>query len=358
MNARDAATTLAGNGRKANLRFDLRRDLVAIADAEGRFTSLNRTWEDVTGWTREELMAKSVLEFLHPDDVGPTQAVLDRSDQPDFEVEGFPTRIRCRNGSYRWLRWHSRTDGEMWIGVGIDVTEEHEAEERIRRAIAEDRLLVYAQPIFDSKAKEVVLEELLVRLRENGEVLTPARFLPAAELGGAITVLDHWMVGRALALAESGREVAVNLSPRTLAEHDRVAELLELLEASPHATRISFEITETAAIENMPAARELAVRLQELGCGLALDDFGTGTASFIHLRELPISAIKIDRSFIAGLPGGGPDAAVCRAVTLLARELGARTVAEGVETREVLESVTELGIDRVQGFLCGRPAPV
>jgi PAS domain S-box-containing protein len=359
MDSRDARTVLAGVANDPErVRFDLRRDLVATMDESGRFTSLNLAWERALGWTREQLMAMRLRELVHPDDVEPTLRTIRRLGERDLEVVAFENRFRRKDGDWAWLLWHARTDGSMWIGIGLDVTAERVAEERIASAIADHRLLVYAQPIVDRRSGRTVQEELLVRMREDGEVLEPRSFLPEAERTGAVARIDRWMVDRAFELAAGGRRVAVNLSPRTVANAALMQELAELIgERAGQECMVSFELTETAALANLPAAHELGKRLEGLACELALDDFGTGSASFLHLRELPIDTIKIDRSFVAGLDTSEADRAVCRAIAGVARELGLTTVAEGVEDERTLARVEALDVDRVQGFLFGSPVP-
>jgi len=349
------------SGAEAGSAFDLGRDLLCTADAEGRFTSLNTTWEGVLGWSRAELMARPFIELVHPDDVEETLAASSRIGEVDHEIVAFENRYRTKEGGWRWLRWNARSDGTTWFAVAIDVTEDKAAEERVRGAISDERLLVYGQPIADLRSGRVVQEELLVRLiPESGVgVLGAADFLPAAERTGAITSIDRWMTTRGLELAAQGRKVQVNLSARSINDADLMEDLAERVEAiGVAARRVVFEITETTALANIGAARELSDRLGRLGCQIALDDFGTGFASLTHLRELPVQMIKIDISFIAGLRNNRLDRALVRGVAAMARELGLQTVAEGVEDATTYALLGDYEIDRVQGYLVGRPRPL
>ena len=345
------------------MRFDMQRDLLCTSNASGRFTSLNAAWERVLGWTREELMARPFIELVHPDDVARTEAERSRIGEIDRELIAFENRYRTRAGGWRWLRWNARTDGETWFAIAFDVTERKQAEERLRDAIEQRRLLAYSQPIIDQRSGTVVQEELLVRMRDGGagraRVLAPAEFLPAAERSGLIRKIDHWMTLRGLELAEHGRNVEVNLSAHTIADAGLMAEIAERLGRSRvSARRLVFEITETAALENLDAAQDLAERLGALGCEIALDDFGTGYGSLTHLRRLPVKLIKIDQSFVRGLRDHPEDRALVRGVAEIARELGMTTVAEGVEDATTFALLREIGVDRLQGYLIGRPAPV
>lgn len=345
------------------VRFDIERDLVATAGADGYFTSLNAAWELVLGWTREQLMAQPYIQFVHPDDVLRTEAESSRIGEVDRELIAFDNRFRTQAGEWRWLRWNARTDGETWFAIAFDVTDRKRSEDRLRKAIAQDRLLAYSQPIIDQRSGTVVQEELLVRLRSNakgdGRIMAPAEFLPDAERSGLIRNIDHWMTMRALELAGQGRNVEVNLSGATIADAGVMAEIAErLANAGVSARRLVFEITETAAFENLEAAQDLAKQLGRFGCSIALDDFGTGYGSLTHLRQLPVKMIKIDASFVRGIRDHPEDRALVRGVTSIARELGMQTVAEGVEDATTFGLLREIGVDRIQGFLIGRPQPV
>jgi len=347
----------------AGMHFDMRRDLLCTSDRSGRYTSLNAAWEAVLGWSREELMARPFIDFVHPDDVERTERESGRIIEVDHELLAFENRFRTRAGGWRWLRWNARTDGETWFAIAFDVTERRQAEERLRDAIEHERLLAYSQPIIDQRSGSVVQEELLVRLKVNGDrperILSPAEFLPAAERSGLIRTIDRWMTFRGLDLAERGRNVEVNLSAHTIADDGVMAEIADRLAgAGVSARRLVFEITETAALENVDAARDLAERLGRLGCVIALDDFGTGYGSLTHLRRLPVKLIKIDASFVRGLREHPEDRALVRGVAAIARELGMQTVAEGVEDAATYRMLREYGIDRLQGYLIGRPAPL
>jgi diguanylate cyclase (GGDEF)-like protein/PAS domain S-box-containing protein len=231
---------------------------------------------------------------------------------------------------------------------------------RIRRAIDEERLVLYAQPIVDLASGETVGEELLVRmLDEAGALVSPAAFLPTAERFGLIRDIDRWVVGHALELTAAGRRVSVNLSARSVAD----PELTRTVESGLHLTgadpaRLTFEITETAAAADMEEVRAFAGRVERIGCGLALDDFGTGFGSFIYLKHLPVSELKIDMEFVRHIATSAADRRLVESIVLIASGLGVRTVAEGVEDAASLALLRKYGVDRAQGWHLGAPAPV
>jgi EAL domain-containing protein (putative c-di-GMP-specific phosphodiesterase class I) len=230
----------------------------------------------------------------------------------------------------------------------------------VRRALAEDGLVLHAQPIVDLRDGRVVSEELLVRMRNReGQVLLPGEFLPAAEEFGLMANLDRWVLRRAAAMAAAGRHLHVNVSAQSLGDPSlatMVAELLAECGASP--AMLVFEVTETALMQNVETAERFARRLDDLGATLALDDFGTGYSTLTHLKRLSAKVLKIDREFIADITTNPASRNVVEAVVGLAQRFGQRTVAEGVEDADTAKLLRELGVDRAQGFFFGRPAPL
>jgi diguanylate cyclase (GGDEF)-like protein/PAS domain S-box-containing protein len=230
--------------------------------------------------------------------------------------------------------------------------------ERIRSALEEDRLIVYSQPIVDLKTGKVAREELLVRMVDpHGDKIPPASFLPAAERFGLIHEIDLMVLARAIVLVKGGTSVSANVSARTLTDPRYLAALERALEAGADPARFDFEITETAAVANMNDAQEFARRIRELGCSLSLDDFGTGFSSFTYLKHIPAQYLKIDIEFIRELERNPADQQLVQAIVSIARGLGQKTVAEGVEDADTLATVRKLGVDYAQGFHLGRPEP-
>ena len=230
--------------------------------------------------------------------------------------------------------------------------------ERIRSALDEDRLVVYAQPIVDVETGEVAREELLVRMVDPyGDKIPPASFLPAAERFGLIPEIDLMVLNKAIDLVDGGTSVAINVSVRTLTDPRYLIGLERAIAGGSDPDRFNFEITETAAVANMSDAQEFAGRIRELGCSLSLDDFGTGFSSFTYLKHIPAQYLKIDIEFIRELEKNPADQQLVQAIVSIARGLGQKTVAEGVEDEETLATVRKLGVDYAQGFHLGRPEP-
>ena len=231
---------------------------------------------------------------------------------------------------------------------------------RVRSAIENEDLVLYAQPIVDLKTNEVFAEELLVRmLGENGEPIAAGQFIPIAESFGLIRQLDRWVVSQALKLAAAGRRVSVNLSAASITDR----RLVHLIESEMRATDFDpdlliFEITETVATPAIEVLREFAARTERLGCNLALDDVGTGFGSLTYLRHLPFRYLKIDAEFVRGLTESAADARIVRSLVSIAAGFGMRTVAEGVENEQLLGRLGDFGIDYAQGYHLGRPGPI
>jgi diguanylate cyclase (GGDEF)-like protein/PAS domain S-box-containing protein len=236
----------------------------------------------------------------------------------------------------------------------------------IRDGLDEDRFVLQAQPIMNLATGDTGQFELLLRLRDPlGELISPAAFLPAAERYDLIGAIDRWVVTRSIAmLAEENRRgrrltFEINISGRSAGD----PELLALIEHELRTNEVDpaqviFEITETTAVANIPRAQEFAHRLAALGCRFALDDFGAAFASFYYLKHLPFDYLKIDGEFVRGCVADRTDQLVIKAVVDIARGLGKTTVAEMVGDEETLHLVRDLGVDFVQGFHIGRPAPL
>ncbi len=231
--------------------------------------------------------------------------------------------------------------------------------ERIAEAIEQERIVVYAQPIFDLRNQCVAREELLVRmLDENGDVIPPSAFLPTAERLGLIVEIDRMVLAKAIELAGRSRPIAVNVSGSSLCEPALIEDVQAAIATGLNPSWLDFEITETAAITNMETARVFAETVTGLGCGLGLDDFGTGFSSFSYLKELPVQHLKLDLEFIRELPTSPTDQRLVQAMVQFAKALGQETVAEGVEDAETLALVRAFEVDYAQGFHIGKPALV
>ncbi len=234
----------------------------------------------------------------------------------------------------------------------------------LRRAIEGDQLFLSYQPKVNVATGSVVGAEALLRWRHPRRGLVqPGDFIPLAEQAGIIKPLTWWVLEqavkqcRAWERAELGLDVAVNLSARSL--HDpqlteRITDLLAAHQVPP--SRLQLEVTESAVMTDPTRAVEILGHLGDLGVGVSIDDFGTGYSSLTYLRNLPVSEIKIDKSFVIGMGGnGGSDQAIVRSTSELGHSLGLTVVAEGVEDGKSFELLRSYGCDLAQGFFIARP---
>jgi diguanylate cyclase (GGDEF)-like protein len=235
---------------------------------------------------------------------------------------------------------------------------------RIRDALTQNRLSLATQSIHDLVSGGIDRYELLLRMTaEDGELLPAASFIEAAERSGMVQELDRWVVGRALELlAERERaggdpiSLHVNLSGATMTDLS-VLEFIErrLDEGDADPARCTFEITQTARVEDYDVAVGFADRLTEFGCEVAIDDYGAGLGTFAYLKRFPFDVIKIDGAFVRDMPRNDADQLTVKAIVQIARGLGKRTIAEFVEDEDTARLLREYGVDMAQGFHLGRP---
>ena len=232
----------------------------------------------------------------------------------------------------------------------------------LRRAIEGNELALAFQPIVDAKTGALMRFEALARWPRKDRAVPPSEFIPLAERVGLLTSLTDWVVGaavrqlRAWHLFGLDARLAVNLSPRNLLEPDlprRIAAALEAAEVP--AARLGIEVTETTIMADPERAARTISELRDLGLAIALDDFGTGHSSLAYLHRLPISIVKIDKSFVKDIAKSESGRAIVRATIDLAHALDFIVVSEGVEDEETLGIVRDLGCDQLQGFHIARP---
>jgi diguanylate cyclase (GGDEF)-like protein/PAS domain S-box-containing protein len=238
--------------------------------------------------------------------------------------------------------------------------------ERIRDALENGRFELFQQPILELEPNAVTRHELLLRMRDGGgDLIAPSSFLYIAEQFGQIQAIDRWVCGEAIELLETRQRegddicLEVNLSGTSITDPE-MSDFLEaaVRDADIDATKLIFEVTETAAIVNIEKARQFAARMADLGCSFALDDFGAGFGSFYYLKHLPFDYLKIDGDFIAKLPVSAADRLTVEAIVRIARGLGKRTIAEFVGDEPTVELLRDFGVDFAQGYHVGRPVPV
>ena len=234
---------------------------------------------------------------------------------------------------------------------------------RVRDAIDNDRFKLLYQPILTVASGDISGYEVLLRLpNDDGTSIKPSGFIPAAERFGLMHNLDRWTVRRAMEfLAELHADnietqFSINLSGRAVDDSELLNMVQTILNDSGlNPASLTFEISETAAIDNLQAARKFIGSLKDLGCRMALDDFGSGFCSFAYLKHLPVDSLKIDGSFVQSLASAKVDQAMVQSMNQIAHALGKTTIAEFVENHETLVLLKDYGIDYAQGHFIGKP---
>ena len=323
--------------------------LVHHADVAGAERSVQRLFEVMQrSFMLEELsftVTCSVGMALYPGDGNSADELLQACDDAMHEAKeqgGNAFRFhQARDASASKLRNRMKLDHAM------------------RQALVAGRFRLHYQPQVDVYSGEIVGAEALVRWRdpELGEV-TPAELIPVAERSGFIVALGAWVLRQAVQQAALWRDkgyrllVSVNVSALQFQQPDFVQSVATALaEFALEPQCIELELTESILIQDAQEAMQRLQGLSELGVKLAIDDFGTGYSSLAYLKRFPIGRLKIDRSFVKGLPGDESDAGIVRAIANMARALRLELIAEGVETEAQLQFMKQLGCQQFQGFI-------
>lgn len=235
---------------------------------------------------------------------------------------------------------------------------------RLEQALANDELTLHLQPIVDVESGRITGAETLVRLVADGRLIPPSEFVPVAERSGLASALDAWVIKRAISTLARLRDldpelsIWINVSAQSIGDEAVARTLLDsVAECGVPASAVVLELTETAKIDNVPAARSYASRLRAKGFRLAIDDFGTGFGSLIYLQNMLFDYVKIDGVFISSLDRSTTDRAIVHSLVDMARSLNMEVVAEHVGSTEILDVVRDEGIHYAQGFDIGRPCP-
>ncbi len=235
--------------------------------------------------------------------------------------------------------------------------------DQIKQALSDDRFFLYYQPILDIRNQSISHYECLLRMVDSEDnFITPGQFIPIAEQLGLINIIDRMVVQKALERHKFFRKqginitLSINLSGQALNDLDLQRDIHDSLsdpEIDPKC--IIFEITETIAVSNFPSAQRLMNEIKSLGCSFAIDDFGVGFSSFYYLMHLPVDYVKIDGSFIKSLHTSKEDQVLVRALAEIAQGLGKKTIAEFVESQDILDILKEYGVHYAQGYYIGKP---
>jgi len=297
---------------------------------------------------REFHVSSSIGVALHPQD-GETPDVLLRN----ADAAMYKAKENGRNGYEFFTAELNRA-----------LVERHEIERRLRHAIARQQLLLHYQPRVDMTTGRICSAEALLRWRlpERG-LISPDRFIKIAEDTGLVLPIGRWVLHTACAQAVEWQRqglptivVSVNVSPRQFREGNIVETISEALHATGlSASLLQIELTEGLAMHGAEQHVRMLEQIKALGVQIAIDDFGTGYSSLSYLKRFPVDHLKVDRSFVSGLPEDGDDAVIVQAIIALGHRLKLRVVAEGVETEQQLAYLKQAGCDEMQGYYFGRP---
>jgi len=352
-------------------------------DTDGRVTYMNQAAEKLLGWTAGELATRSMHDtthFQHQDGspYGQADCPLRRALRTGTTVRVEDDTFTHRDGRLLPVAYSAApiTIDEHVQGIVVvfaDVSVRRADEQRhkrvretlnwvgrIRDALDEERLALYAQPIIDLRSREVVAHELLLRMIDrDGVIIAPGRFLPAAEQYDLIEEIDRGVLAQAIKLAGRGIKVHFNISGKSLGSRELISDLVRgLRDTGADPGLLVCEITETALATDEAVADAYVHELRELGCEIALDDFGTGYGGFSYLKRLPLTVVKIDIEFVRDLAENLQNQHVVKAIVNLAQAFARQTIAEGVESQATLELLDQYGVDYAQGYEIGRPAPI
>ncbi len=354
-------------------------------DADGRVTYVNPMAVGLLGWRKEDLVGKVMHDIVH----------FQHADGSPFPVEDCPISHAARDGEMKRVEEDvfACSDGtnlpvaytaspfatdagiEGCVIVFRDITQRRAEKrrmeleigklgwlKRVREALDNEHFVLHAQPIIDLANGTVVQRELLIRMKNpagTGAVIAPGLFLPVAEEFGLVPEIDRWVIDRAADVAARGLPVELNVSAASLGDQGLISHIAQAFDRTgADPANVIFELTETALLSAQAEGIAFVEWLHAFGCGFALDDFGTGYGGFTYLKQLPIDLLKIDIEFVRDVVVNPASRNVVEAIVGLAERFDLRTVAEGVEDAATMTLLREMGVNRAQGYLIGRPAPL
>lgn len=231
---------------------------------------------------------------------------------------------------------------------------------KLKEAIEEKQFCLHYQPIFDANTGHIVEHEALIRMIDNnGEIVSPGYFLPAARQSRLYPLLSQFVINEVFTMLETTiHTYSINLSVDDIFDKPTKELLIQKLRASSHTNRLIFELLESEGIENYPEVSAFISEVKQFGCRIAIDDFGTGYSNFAHIIKLDVDILKIDGSLIRNIDTDTNAQTILIAITEFSKHLGLHTVAEFVHSEAVYNKCRELGIDYLQGYYLGEPKPL
>ncbi|HEX2826811.1 MAG TPA: EAL domain-containing protein [Burkholderiales bacterium] len=299
--------------------------------------------------THEVFTAASIGCCVYPDDGADGECLLKNADIAMYRAKGSGGNQVC---------FYTED-------LNANALERLRLEGDLRRALSAGEFELHYQPRLALDSGQPTSLEALIRWRRPDGLVYPARFIPIAEETGLIVPIGEWVLRSACEQmrrwagdGHSALRVAVNLSPRQFRQSDIVSTIRGILDATgADPCQLELEITESVAMHDPEKSRVLLQKLSDLGVTIAIDDFGTGYSSLAYLKRFPIDHLKIDQSFVHGIPADAEDNNIVRSIIALGKSLGLTVIAEGVETEAQRSFLHAEGCDEMQGYLHSRPAP-
>lgn len=348
-------------------------DTVARPGGDEFIILLENLSRDKTVAAREcqKVGEKLLLAFSHPFALSDGQFIMTASIGINLFIDHYETVDELMKRSDLAM-YKAKEEGRNTLrffdsSMQIAASKRIEIEGNLRRALEEDQFELYYQPKFNQQQKLQGYEALIRWNHPTEGMISPADFIPISEETGLILPMGHWVIEQACQrLAEWQNQedkqhltLAVNISAFQFRHNTFIDQVLELLKRySIDAHKLEFEITESMLMNDIQVSIQKMSKLNRFGITFSLDDFGTGYSSLSYLKNLPLSCLKVDQSFVRDMLIDPNDAAIVETVIALAKTLGLQVVAEGVETQEQAEKLLALGCDLFQGYYYGKPQPL
>ncbi|NFQ15762.1 EAL domain-containing protein [Clostridium sporogenes] len=338
-------------GRLGGDEFIIVQIINSISDAEKLAGKICTTLNHPIKYKEDDLfIGASIGISVYPEDGKDTSTLMKNADAAMYAAK--------KNGGYKY-EVYSRSMNERALDDLI-------LENRLRRALEKNELLVYFQPIYHLKTSKIVAIESLVRWKFDNKIINPNQFIPLAKNIGEIANIDNWVLNKACSqchLWENQNNnplyVSANISFKQMKDKnfvDNVLNILKTTKLSPNY--LCLEITEDEAMEDVDLSIRTLEALKKHGIKISLDDFGTGYSSLSYVTKLPIDNIKIDKSIIKNIHKDNKSLQIVKSIILMSKSLDINIIAEGVETIDHLEILQELDCDFIQGFYISEPLPI
>ncbi|WP_041173368.1 EAL domain-containing protein [Clostridium botulinum] len=338
-------------GRLGGDEFIIVQNITSISDAEKLACKICTTLNHSIKYKKDDLfIGASIGISIYPEDGKDTSTLMKNADAAMYAAK--------KNGGYKY-EVYSRSMNERALDDLI-------LENRLRRALEKNELLVYFQPIYHLKTSKIIAMESLVRWKFNNKIIGPNQFIPLAKNIGEIANIDNWVLNKACSQCNLWQKqnnkslyVSVNISFKQMKDKNFVDNVLNILKTTKlKPSYLCLEITEDEAMEDVDLSIRTLESLKRHGIKISLDDFGTGYSSLSYVTKLPIDNIKIDKSIIKNIHKDNKSLQIVKSIILMSKSLDINIIAEGVESIEQLEILQELDCDFIQGFYISEPLPI